>query len=74
MKKIILQILFSVFSISCSENKIKLSSEDLENCVKWNWIALSDTKLWTIKAEAYFTYVPGEKIIKKELTDDELLL
>lgn len=74
MKKIILLIVISVFSISCSENKIKLSTEDLNNCAKWNWIALSDTKLWTAKAEAYFTYVPGEKIIKKELTDEELLL
>lgn len=74
MKKIILLILITVFSISCSENKIKQSTEDLENCAKWNWIALSDTKLWTTKAEAYFTYVPGEKIINKELTDEELLL
>lgn len=74
MKKIILLILISVFSILCSENRINLSTEDLENCAKWNWIALSDTKLWTTKAEAYFTYVPGAEISKKELTNEELLL
>lgn len=67
-------ILTSVFSISCSENKLKLNTEDLENCAKWNWIALSDTKIWNKKAEAYFTYVPGAKLSKNELTDEELLL
>ena len=41
MKKIILLIVISVFSISCSENKIKLSTEDLNNCAKWNWIGVN---------------------------------
>ena len=63
MKKIILLIVISVFSISCSENKIKLSTEDLNNCAKWNWIALSDTKLWTPKAEA---------LVEKEETASKL--
>lgn len=67
-------ILTSIFSISCSENKLKLNTEDLENCAKWNWIAMSDTKIWNKKAEAYFTYVPGAKLSKNELTDEELLL
>ena len=67
-------IMISLFFISCSENKLKLNSEVLENCTKWNWIALSDTQKWTQKAEAYFTYVPNEKIGNKTLTFEELLL
>lgn len=54
-------ILIPLFFISCNENKLKLNAEVLENCAKWNWIALSDTQKWTKKAEAYFTYVPDEK-------------
>lgn len=67
-------LLISLFSISCSEHKLKLNTEELENCARWNWIALTDTKKWNKKAEAYFTYVPGEKISNNELTDEELLL
>ncbi|MGN1043698.1 MAG: hypothetical protein ACI4PR_02715 [Acutalibacteraceae bacterium] len=67
-------LLISLLVISCSENKVKLDSEVLENCAKWNWIALSDTQKWTHKAEAYFTYVPVKKIDNKELNNEELLL
>ena len=54
--------LISLFFISCSDHKLKLNTEELENCARWNWIALTDTKKWSKKAEAYFTYVPGKKI------------
>ena len=67
-------LLISLFSISCNENKLKLNAEELKNCARWNWIALTDTKKWTKKAEAYFTYVPGKKISNNELADEELLL
>ena len=67
-------ILIPLFFISCNENKLKLNAEVLENCAKWKWIALSDTQKWTKKAEAYFTYVPDEKKINKELSNEELLL
>ena len=33
-------ILTSVFSISCSENKLKLNAEDLENCAKKSTLKL----------------------------------
>ena len=33
-----------------------------------------NTYIWTKKAEAYFTYVPGKKISNNELADEELLL
>ncbi len=67
-------LLLSFFLFSCSKKQLKISSEDLENCSKWCWIALSDTTLWTQKAEAFFTYVPGERPYSKKLTKDELLL
>ena len=40
-------LLISLFSISCNENKLKLNAEELKNCARWNWIALTDTKKWT---------------------------
>ena len=55
-------------------DKLKLNTEELENCARWNWIALTDTKKWSKKAEAYFTYVPGKKISNNELVDEELSL
>jgi hypothetical protein len=67
-------LLISLFFISCSDHKLKLNTEELENCARWNWIALTDTKKWSKKAEAYFTYVPGKKISNNELVDEELLL
>ena len=67
-------LLISLLFISCSDHKLKLNTEELENCARWNWIALTDTKKWSKKAEAYFTYVPGKKISNNELVDEELLL
>ena len=58
-KKIILLFLVVLLSSCTAKNVLKLSEEDLENCLKWNWIALSDISLWTPKGEAYFTYVPN---------------
>lgn len=43
-------LLISLFSISCNENKLKLNAEELKNCARWNWIALTDTKKWSKKA------------------------
>ena len=41
--------LISLFFISCSDHKLKLNTEELENCARWNWIALTDTKKWSKK-------------------------
>ena len=43
-------LLISLFFISCSDHKLKLNTEELENCARWNWIALTDTKKWSKKA------------------------
>lgn len=68
-------VLLVIQIFSCRINKnLKLPLEDLENCQKWNWIALAETNLWTPKAEAYFTYVPHSNQTIKNLTQEELIL
>lgn len=73
--KIVKFILLSFLLYSCRiNNKLNLSLEDLDNCQKWNWIALADTDLWSPKGEAYFTYVPDSNHTSKKLTKEELVL
>lgn len=61
---------------SCNEkNVLKFTKENLENCKKWDWIALSDTSLWTPKGDAYFTYVPNKITSEfRKLSKEEKLL
>ncbi len=76
-RKVFISLLFvitTLFSISCSKNKLKISTEDLENCAKWNWIALSEVNLWTPKGEAFFTYVPTSGQNIEKLSMQEVIL